>query len=282
MRDSAFYEIYQLPAGHDFCFRGAKEWEQQGVQPSIADYKHCHLAPLEGRELEDIYLMLNTNHPPGYKGRSLSVSDVVGIHRQGSTRYFFCDSMGFNELPDFAGKEQQTIGRHSIEGKMHVLLCYPGMPAIEANIDNGLEPLQGLVGGNIEVCYPHPEDMIGYILNEEGKFLDFCQPNRALTMPDEPEVMYDFIAGPLVVVGLSEENFASLQPDMLQKYGEKLYYPEHILMAGESVLVWGKDITGPNPYESMEPPNAPGLDKGKPLDKDTGGKKPQGDGDRDR
>lgn len=51
--------------------------------------------------LERLFEIFNLRHPNDYKGHSMSVSDIVGLVGQGGTRWFFCDWLGFTELPDF-------------------------------------------------------------------------------------------------------------------------------------------------------------------------------------
>ena len=52
------------------------------------------------KDLEDVYQMFNINHPKNYKGRSLSVSDVVEIMESDEVKKgsYFCDSFGFQEV----------------------------------------------------------------------------------------------------------------------------------------------------------------------------------------
>lgn len=52
-------------------------------------------------KLETIYEKLNINHPKGYRGHSLSVSDIVVLHINGKNSAHYVDSFGFTALPDF-------------------------------------------------------------------------------------------------------------------------------------------------------------------------------------
>ena len=45
--------------------------------------------------LEEVYRMFNIDHPGGYRGRSLSVSDVVEVVSEGKSTFYFCNSIGF-------------------------------------------------------------------------------------------------------------------------------------------------------------------------------------------
>lgn len=56
--------------------------------------------------LEAVYRIFNLSHPEGYKGRSMSVSDVVEMTPEDreAPAYFFCDSIGFEEIEFDADK----------------------------------------------------------------------------------------------------------------------------------------------------------------------------------
>ncbi len=47
---------------------------------------------VDAKRLDDIYRIFNLEHPEGYKGRNMSVSDIVYAEGLGT---FFCDSIGF-------------------------------------------------------------------------------------------------------------------------------------------------------------------------------------------
>lgn len=48
----------------------------------------------DSTRLDDIFAMCNLNHPPGYKGHSLSVSDIVVL----DGKHFYCNDIGWKEL----------------------------------------------------------------------------------------------------------------------------------------------------------------------------------------
>ncbi len=58
--------------------------------------------------LEDIFYVFNMAHPQGYKGRSLSVSDVVEISRSSEeSEFYFCEPIGFKRIRC----EKSSVGR---------------------------------------------------------------------------------------------------------------------------------------------------------------------------
>lgn len=46
--------------------------------------------------LDEIFKVFNINHPLGYHGHSLSISDIVKL----GDEYFFCDSFGWENVTD--------------------------------------------------------------------------------------------------------------------------------------------------------------------------------------
>ena len=70
--------------------------------------------------------------------------------------------------------------------------------------------------------------------NDDGKLMGLPL-NRALR--DENGEMYDAVAGTFLVVGLGEEDFASLTPELAQKYEQLFHQPEAFLKLGNRLLV---------------------------------------------
>lgn len=108
-----------------------------------------------------------------------------------------------------------------------ILKIEPGKKPEIKEIEDGLKSLQDEVQGDIEAVYPF-DDNVGIICNEEGK-INGMALNRALY--DDDGEIYDIIAGPFLIVGLTEDSFSSLDDDMLQKYSEQFNYPERFIRA---------------------------------------------------
>ena len=109
-----------------------------------------------------------------------------------------------------------------MKDKLTVLYVKPGEKPKHIEIENDLEALQRAVGGYIEAVYPY-EDPVALIVNEEGK-LNALPLNRALR--DEDNDIYDIVAGPFLVVGLGESEFASLTSALMEKYEKLFHSPE--------------------------------------------------------
>ena len=99
------FTIYQIPSGpemRDYRYRGYEELQAAGLAVEQANYDLVYTAPLDEKAtLEDIYRTFNIDHPADFKGHSLSVSDVVVLQRGGQQTAHYCDSFGFQEVPEF-------------------------------------------------------------------------------------------------------------------------------------------------------------------------------------
>ena len=90
------------------------------------------------------------------------------------------------------------------------------------------------MGGSIGASYPFADDPIAIVYNDDGKLMGLPL-NRALW--DEDGLMYDVIAGTFLVVGLGEEDFASLSPELAQKYEEHFHQPEDFIQLGHRMMI---------------------------------------------
>ena len=120
------------------------------------------------------------------------------------------------------------------ENTLSVLKIAPGQYPQQVEIDNDLKALQEAVGGFIGASYPFADDPIAIVYNDDGKLMGLPL-NRALR--DEDGQMYDAVAGTFLVVGLDEEDFASLTPELAQKYEQLFHQPEAFLKLGNRLLV---------------------------------------------
>lgn len=108
--------------------------------------------------------------------------------------------------------------------KINVLLVEPNKYPKMIEIDDTLEAMQKIVGGNIEEYMPF-EDEVAVVCNDEGKF-NRMLPNRAVYSDDKE--MRDIIFGPFFVcyAPIESESFQSLPEDLAKKYEEKFKMPE--------------------------------------------------------
>ncbi len=117
--------------------------------------------------------------------------------------------------------------------KLTVLVVEPLKEPYTKEISTGLSALQAEVGGYIQAVYPY-EDPVALVCNEEGK-LEGLPLNRALR--DEDGDVYDVVAGTFLVVGLGDENFASIPPELAEKYTEQFKMPEQFVQMNGKIVV---------------------------------------------
>ena len=103
---------------------------------------------------------------------------------------------------------------------MNVLVVEPGTLPYEKEI-HGLQEIQELVGGLIDAIYPY-DDPVALVCNDEGLLLGLPF-NRSV------EGGYGGICGTFFVCSLGEDNFASLSPELMEKYREKFRRAEILL-----------------------------------------------------
>ena len=140
------------------------------------------------------------------------------------------------DAENFSGVEFGTQAEREIHKEqapmMDVLLIRPNMYPQAVQIGCELEDLQKAVGGDIQAVYPY-EEPVALLMDEEAK-LAGKDPNRALR--DENGKMYDIVAGDFLVVGLGEEDFCSLSPELMKQFEERFHQPETFVRMGRSIM----------------------------------------------
>ena len=108
--------------------------------------------------------------------------------------------------------------------------------------------MDGIEAMAAELVRKYPfDDPVGLVLNDEGKLIGL-DLNRSLR--DEHGEIYDIVAGTFLVVGLGPESFASLPPDMIQKYTEQFKRPE--LFASINGKIVSVPVEPENPLRTAE------------------------------
>ena len=120
------FSIYQVPAGpqgRDFRYRPYEELQAAGLTVDRKNYELIYTAPLDGKTtLEDIYRTFNADdRPAGFRGHSLSVSDVVVVNRGGKEEAHYCDSIGFTPVPEFMRESPIKTAEMSTEQNYNMI-----------------------------------------------------------------------------------------------------------------------------------------------------------------
>ena len=145
------YEIYQVKFSEDtryICFMPYEFITKNGGKPDFANYDKVYEGNAAefngelGERLEAIYQKFNLDHPEDYKGRSLSVSDVVVLE----DKAYYVDDVGYKPLEDFIPLEVKQSHFYNelpkrlsdiAEGKIHPLqdnLLKVGNDALKLNV----------------------------------------------------------------------------------------------------------------------------------------------------
>ena len=160
----------------------------------------------------------------------------------------FKDATGYEEFLDFDpaevkaalddpekshADEMLSAAEKVASEKMTVLVVEPMKEPYVKEIDPDLHSLQAEVGGDIGATYPY-SDPVALVCNDEGKLIGL-DLNRGLR--DEDGKIYDIVAGTFLVVGLGEEDFSSLSPELIQKYTEQFKTPERFMQINGNIVV---------------------------------------------
>lgn len=118
--------IYQMVLNeqtHGKIFEDIRAFDKEGVTAVYLDrnlYERTFSGTLPVNDIEDIFTRFNINHPEGYRGRSLSVSDVVGIEDGDEERFFFIRSIGAHRVY-WAPPKPEDVKRYQLKEFMDKL-----------------------------------------------------------------------------------------------------------------------------------------------------------------
>lgn len=94
-----------------------KQQESDKVIVDSSIYDEVFYGEIDAADLEVVFVTFGQNRPEGFKGRSMSVSDVVEIiYSDGENPgFYFCDSIGFTQIdfdPELTGKAGENKCTH--------------------------------------------------------------------------------------------------------------------------------------------------------------------------
>lgn len=104
--------IWQLKPETDVYmkFISLDEMTKNFGHPAPEHYRIAYDGQLGTNDLEAIYTRCNVNHPPGYNGHSLSMSDVVELYDSTGSEYHYCDRFGFKQIEFEQQGQSQDMG----------------------------------------------------------------------------------------------------------------------------------------------------------------------------
>ena len=228
--------IYQINQDRDpqrlkFMGLDAVRKVLRSAEPDCAAYDKVYSGDVKCRNLEDVFVLFQSGRPEGFQGHSLSVSDVVEVEDAASITpgFYFCDSIGFKEIPF-----QPELANNAIvtQNAIRVVLVEPGKLARIAEVGTTLDAMQRTVGGDIEACYPFDEQVC-IVCNSEGK-INGLPLNRAIRDEDTNEIV-DIIAGTFFICDCRKESFGSLSMEQQKRYLEKYRLPERFFRTRDGI-----------------------------------------------
>lgn len=174
------------------------------IDPTL--YDEVYSGEVDCKSLEDVFSLFNVNHPPFFRGHSLSVSDIVEI-TENKNNYlrgaFFCDNIGFESIEFDSSKAVKP------DNLLRVVALEPGKLPYETEVVDSFRAFQQAVCGYFEVAYPFEDDAV-IIVNEEGYLIEMeptCVINGNL-----------YVGPAFIVRNGGDGNFYSLTDSQVQKY----------------------------------------------------------------
>lgn len=183
--------IYQLKKGdelHYHRFEGVDSLKAHGLSVEKENYDLIYTAPLqEGQSLDDIFEQFNLFRPEDFTGHSLSVSDIVLIHKAGVNTAHYVDSIGFREISNFLEKEQDINAEKMEEDELAFQIDdrYLSIQVVEDGYDYSIfDKSYVLLDGGV---YDDPDLPIMEVVDE--LLNDLKKPKEALIPIDYDELM---------------------------------------------------------------------------------------------
>ena len=169
----AIYQINEDIVKDNYLFMNLELVKSRGIEVRGEDYSLVYGGRLSGDvTLKMLYERFHIDHPEGFKGHPLSVSDVVVTNRGGEVKAFYVDSFGYAELPEFV-KQRQDMMEQALEEQMEENIDY-GQKA-EMPSDNDLQKADSV---KYPAFYPHPASYAAEH-GEQELFLDSHNVNIA-------------------------------------------------------------------------------------------------------
>ena len=106
----AILQLKDIDETLDEHFVSFSRLQRRGKTPNIDHYDLVYMGHLpsytdQSVMLEGLYTKFNIDHPKGFRGHSMSVSDIVALKAAGEVSFHYVDSFGFKELRDFIKPE---------------------------------------------------------------------------------------------------------------------------------------------------------------------------------
>ena len=162
------FSIYQLKDDdslHYIRFEGLTRLHKEGNEVERDNYNLVYEAGLKpGTSLDDLYYEFNMQHPKDFRGHSMSVSDIVVLHKGDEDKAFYVDTFGFTEVPEFLLEKVQEKQMDMDEAAYKLGDRYISIQRTDEGFDYSIydETYHLLDGGVLE----NPDISIGEVLKQ--------------------------------------------------------------------------------------------------------------------
>jgi hypothetical protein len=104
--------VWQLRSDVDpmMKFIGHDEMLERFGAPDPDNYRMVYDGKVDTNNLEELFAKFNLNHPSGYEGHSLSMSDVVELYDGSGSSFHYVDHFGFKEISFQPPEQEQYQG----------------------------------------------------------------------------------------------------------------------------------------------------------------------------
>ena len=159
------YRIYQIESkaesAHGFMFSSLGMLDRLGLRDkmSLDNYDMVYEGIMDGFDLEKLFMMFQGRKPEGFKGHSLSVSDVVEVNGD----FFYCDSYKWEKIT-FPKKE--TTDKPYKVVTWNFRAKHPNKPHFFKTDD------EALLFGNSQV-YNSRVEIVEYFHLENGEWIKY-------------------------------------------------------------------------------------------------------------
>ncbi len=235
------FTIYQLKDEESLRyirFEGLDRLKADNQAVDKENYNVVYEAPLKpGTTLDDLYYVFNMQHPEDFRGHSMSVSDVVVLHRGDEDKAFYVDSFGFTELPDFLLEKTEEL-----EAAFKLGDRYISIQSTDEGFDYSIydESYHLLDGGVLEDPEASLRDVLKQIVDELKEPVYDAEHDRFYRTPtqgdirqsDEPvKVDFDELQEKVEEVGAEEIQTIRSEQEIVENFRaktEELFESAHI------------------------------------------------------
>lgn len=162
------YRIYQLKSDkkyHGIRFEDRATLQKSGIQLGINDYNLVYegnFNDVEGDSFDDklntLYDRFNFEQPEDFKGRSLSISDVITVKNSKNESAYYVDSIGFTDIPEFFNKFNENSKTENIKAQNYHINNDLEIGGAKAKFKANIAAIETLQKIEIENRYATPEE----------------------------------------------------------------------------------------------------------------------------